>query len=58
VSKPFGTVEFMARPRGVLRAPAFAEEVPIVETPDFSIELADKRARRADGADLRLTATE
>ena len=58
VSKPFGMDEFMARLRVALRSPTPAEEVPVVETADFSIDLANKRARRADGADVRLTATE
>ena len=57
VSKPFGMDEFMARLRVALRATPGAEEVPVVETEDFSIDLATKRVRR-HGADVRLTATE
>jgi two-component system KDP operon response regulator KdpE len=58
VSKPFGMDEFMARLRVALRAPAAAEETPVVETADFTIDLATKRVRRVDGTDVRLTATE
>ncbi len=58
VSKPFGMDELMARVRVALRRPALAEEAPVVETADFSIDLANKRAQRADGSDVRLTATE
>jgi two-component system KDP operon response regulator KdpE len=58
VSKPFGMDEFMARLRVALRSPAPLEEVPVVETSDFSIDLAEKRVRRADGVTVRLTATE
>jgi len=57
VSKPFGMDEFMARLRVALRAAPGAEEVPVVETADFCIDLTNKRVRR-DGADVRLTATE
>ena len=35
-----------------------AEETPVVETADFTIDLATKRVRRVDGTDVRLTATE
>lgn len=58
VSKPFGMDEFMARLRVALRSPTPAEEEPLVETPDFTIDLADKRVRRRDGEVVRLTATE
>jgi two-component system KDP operon response regulator KdpE len=57
VTKPFGMDELMARLRVALRAPTGAEEVAVVETPDFSIDLTAKRITR-DGRDVRLTATE
>jgi two-component system KDP operon response regulator KdpE len=57
VSKPFGMDELMARLRVALRVPPTANEEPIVETADFSIDLAAKRVRRED-RDVRLTATE
>jgi len=58
VSKPFGMDEFMARLRVVLRKPVSAEEAPVVETEAFTIDLAAKRIRRAEGTEVRLTATE
>jgi two-component system KDP operon response regulator KdpE len=58
VSKPFGMDEFMARVRVALRKPTSAQHFPVVETADFSIDLARKRARHADGTDVYLTATE
>ena len=57
VSKPFGMDELMARLRAALRTPATVEEAPVVDTPDFTIDLAAKRVRRGDH-DVRLTATE
>jgi two-component system, OmpR family, KDP operon response regulator KdpE len=57
VTKPFGMDELMARVRVALRAPSGTEEQAIVETADFSIDLANKRIRRG-GRDIRLTATE
>lgn len=58
VSKPFGMDELMARVRVALRKPASADEPPVVETPDFSIDLTKKRVLRSDGSDVHLTATE
>ncbi len=57
VSKPFGMDELMARIRVALRVPPGEEELPVVETPDFSIDLANKRVTRS-GEDVRLTPTE
>jgi two-component system, OmpR family, KDP operon response regulator KdpE len=57
VGKPFGMDELMARVRVALRVPAHAEDTPVIETPDFSVDLAAKRVRR-DGHEVRLTATE
>jgi len=58
VSKPFGMDELMARVRVALRKPPALDEAPIVETPDFSIDLVNKLVRRGDGSTVRLTATE
>ncbi|HMK64029.1 MAG TPA: response regulator [Acidimicrobiales bacterium] len=58
VSKPFGMDEFMARLRVALRMPVPAEEAPVVETADFTIDLANKQVRRSGGEVVRLTATE
>jgi two-component system KDP operon response regulator KdpE len=57
VGKPFGMDELMARLRVALRVPASADDAPVVETPDFVIDLAAKRVRRAE-REVRLTATE
>ena len=57
VSKPFGMDELMARLRVALRTTTPPEELPVVETPDFTIDLATKRVRKGS-TDVRLTATE
>ncbi len=57
VTKPFGMDELMARLRAALRRAAPADEEPVVETPDFTIDLGAKRVHRA-GAEIRLTPTE
>ncbi len=57
VTKPFGMDELMARLRVVLRAPAPGGEAAVVRTPDFTIDLANRRVQR-EGRDVRLTATE
>ncbi len=57
VTKPFGMDELLARLRAALRRAAPAEEEAVVETPDFTVDLADKRVTR-DGAEVRLTPTE
>ena len=60
VTKPFGMGELLARLRAALRraAPAGEDGSPAsVETPDFVLDLAAKRARRG-GEEVRLTPTE
>lgn len=57
VSKPFGMDELMARLRVALRIPADDDDIAVIQTRDFTIDLAAKRVRR-DGDDVRLTATE
>ena len=58
VTKPFGMDELLARLRGgALRRATPSDEEPIVETPDFSIDLAAKQVHRG-GAEIRLTPTE
>ena len=54
VTKPFGMDELLARLRAALRRAAPAEEEAVVETPDFTIDLAAKRVHR-DGEEVRLT---
>jgi two-component system KDP operon response regulator KdpE len=57
VTKPFGMDELLARLRAALRRAAPAEEEAVVETADFTIDLAAKRVLRA-GEEVRLTPTE
>jgi two-component system KDP operon response regulator KdpE len=58
VTKPFGMDELLARLRAALRRRPSDEDVPVVETASFTIDLAAKRALTADGATVRLTPTE
>ena len=59
VTKPFGMGELLARLRAALRREAVADvDQPIVETADFSIDLATKRVTAAGGGEIRLTPTE
>jgi two-component system KDP operon response regulator KdpE len=57
VTKPFGMDELLARLRASLRRATPADEEPVVETADFTIDLGAKRVHR-DGAEVRLTPTE
>jgi two-component system KDP operon response regulator KdpE len=57
VTKPFGIDELFARLRAAVRRNVPAPEAAVVETADFSVDLAAKQVRR--GADeVRLTPTE
>ena len=49
VTKPFGMDELLARLRAALRRGAPSDEEAVVETPDFTIDLAAKRAVDAKG---------
>jgi two-component system KDP operon response regulator KdpE len=57
MTKPFGIAEFMARLRVALRVARAVDDVPLVQTADFTLDLAAKRARRGVD-DVHLTATE
>ena len=58
VTKPFGFNELLARLRAAVRRATPADElVPIVQTPDFRVDLAAKQVVR-DGKEVRLTPTE
>jgi two-component system, OmpR family, KDP operon response regulator KdpE len=58
VTKPFGINELLARLRAaVRRATPSDEQVLIVQTPDFRVDLAAKQVVR-DGKEVRLTPTE
>jgi two-component system KDP operon response regulator KdpE len=58
VTKPFGMDELLARLRAALRRAGPADEEPVVETADFTIDLAAMQVRGADGDAIRLTPTE
>ena len=57
VTKPFGMDELLARLRAALRRAAPAEEEAVVETEQFTVDLAAKRVTTA-GGEVRLTPTE
>jgi two-component system, OmpR family, KDP operon response regulator KdpE len=57
VTKPFGMDELLARLRAALRRTAPAEEEAVIDTADFTIDLAAKKVQR-DGEEVRLTPTE
>jgi two-component system KDP operon response regulator KdpE len=57
VTKPFTVNELFARLRAVLRRRAPVADEPVVETPDFTIDLAAKVVTTPHGA-VRLTPTE
>jgi two-component system, OmpR family, KDP operon response regulator KdpE len=58
VTKPFGMDELLARLRAALRrAQPGEDDVPLVRTDDFVVDLAAKQVRTAAGA-VRLTPTE
>jgi two-component system KDP operon response regulator KdpE len=58
VTKPFGMGELLARLRAALRREIDEEtELPVIETADFTIDLAVKRVMKA-GNEIKLTPTE
>jgi two-component system KDP operon response regulator KdpE len=57
VTKPFGMDELFARLRAALRRVTPVGEAAIVDTPDFTVDLAAKTVTRA-GTEIRLTPTE
>ena len=57
VTKPFGMNELLARLRAAVRRASPAPDQPVLETADFTVDLAAKRVTR-DGSDVRLTPTE
>jgi two-component system KDP operon response regulator KdpE len=59
ITKPFGIEELLARLRAVLRRGAVGDlHDPVVSTPSFTLDFADRRAERVDGEPLHLTRTE
>jgi two-component system KDP operon response regulator KdpE len=57
VTKPFGMDELLARLRAALRRNAPAPESAVVQTADFTVDLAAKRVTGPEG-EVRLTPTE
>jgi two-component system KDP operon response regulator KdpE len=59
ITKPFGMDELLARLRAAARrATSTTRDEPVVTTKDFTVDLAAKRVRLADGTEVRLTPTE
>jgi two-component system KDP operon response regulator KdpE len=59
ITKPFSMGELLARLRAALRRSKPGDEVlPMIETPDFRIDLATKRATNAGGEEIKLTPTQ
>ncbi len=58
VTKPFGMDELLARLRAALRRIPSTEDVPVIETDSFNLDLSAKRALLGDGTPVRLTPTE
>jgi two-component system KDP operon response regulator KdpE len=57
VTKPFGMDELLARLRAAVRRASPTPAEPVVETPDFIVDLTTKRVVGRDG-EIRLTPTE
>ncbi len=57
VTKPFGMDELLARLRAALRRSTPVEEEAVVETPDFTVDLATRQVHR-NGEIVHLTPTE
>jgi len=57
VTKPFGMDELFARLRAALRRGTPAPEAPLIDTPDFTVDLAAKKVVRGN-QEIRLTPTE
>jgi two-component system, OmpR family, KDP operon response regulator KdpE len=58
VTKPFGMDELLARLRAALRRIESGQELAVVTTEHFTIDLASKSAQGPDGKPVRLTPTE
>ena len=58
VTKPFGINELLARLRAAIRRASLTQQdAPVIQTPDFRVDLAAKQVTR-DGGEVRLTPTE
>jgi two-component system KDP operon response regulator KdpE len=57
LTKPFGMDELLARVRAALRRAQPSQDIPVITTPHFTIDLAAKRVLR-NNQEVRLTPTE
>jgi two-component system, OmpR family, KDP operon response regulator KdpE len=57
LTKPFGMDELLARVRAALRRAQPSQDVPVIVTPHFTVDLAARRVLRND-QEVRLTPTE
>ena len=57
VTKPFGMDELLARLRAAVRRGTPGEDLPVVTTATFTVDLAARQVTR-EGVDVRLTPTE
>jgi two-component system, OmpR family, KDP operon response regulator KdpE len=58
VTKPFGMDELLARLRAVLRRTGPSDDMPVIVTDDFSLDLVAKTASTSDGTAIHLTPRE
>jgi two-component system, OmpR family, KDP operon response regulator KdpE len=58
VTKPFGMNELLARLRAATRRATPGPDEPVIDTGDFTIDLATKRVTLPSGEHIRLTPTE
>jgi two-component system KDP operon response regulator KdpE len=58
VTKPFGIEELLARVRAAMRRTGPVTAEPVVTTDDWTLDVADRRAERRDGTEVKLTPTE
>ncbi|MFN8126713.1 MAG: response regulator transcription factor [Candidatus Nanopelagicales bacterium] len=58
VTKPFDLEELLARVRAATRRATRETGAPVIETPDFAVDLAAKTVTRTDGSPVHLTPTE
>jgi len=58
VTRPFDPEELLARVRAVARRVAQPEDVAPIVTPDFTMDLADRRLVRTDDSEVALSPTE
>jgi two-component system KDP operon response regulator KdpE len=58
VTKPFGMDELLARLRAALRRATGSEDLAVITTESFTVDLAAKQVLGSDGEQVRLTPTE